>query len=118
MNTTYDCDVLVLGSGAGGGGLAGVMAAAGFDVLILENGPYYYGRDFTQRETDMMGPLYDARGTLGTHDGSVGILAGSCLGGGTTVNWAGAFRTLDYVLNEWAHEHQAPHFAGHGFQQP
>jgi choline dehydrogenase-like flavoprotein len=109
-DVTYTCRVLVIGSGAGGGVVAGELAAAGHDVLVLDKGPYYHGSDFTQREADMVGQLYDARGTLGTTDGGVTILAGSCLGGGTTVNWAGAFRTPDYVLEEWAQEHDAPHF--------
>ena len=33
------------------------------------------------------------------------IFAGSCLGGGTTINWTGAFETPDYVLEEWAKDH-------------
>ena len=115
-DTTYDCEVLVIGSGAGGGVVAGELAAAGHDVLVLEAGPYFHGADFTQREVDMLGSLYDARGTLGTRDGSIGILAGACLGGGTTVNWAGAFRTPDYVLAEWAREHDAPQFVGTDFK--
>ncbi|NVO83535.1 FAD-dependent oxidoreductase [Hymenobacter terrestris] len=114
---TYDCDLLVIGSGAGGGVVAGELAAAGHDVLVLEKGPYFHGTDFSQREVDMLGQLYDARGTLGTQDGGVAILAGSCLGGGTTVNWAGAFRTPDYVLQEWAREHQVPHFTSMEFKQ-
>ncbi|TDN36170.1 FAD-dependent oxidoreductase [Hymenobacter sp. UV11] len=109
-DTTYTCDVLVIGSGAGGGVVAGELAQAGHDMLVLEAGPYLHGADFTQREADMMGRLYDARGALSTRDGSIGILAGACLGGGTTVNWAGAFRTPDYVLEEWAREHDAPQF--------
>ena len=109
-DTTYDCDVLVIGSGAGGGVVAGELAEAGHDVLVLDKGPYLHGSDFTQREADMMGQLYDGRCALLTQDGSIGILAGSCLGGGTTVNWAGAFRTPDYILEEWAVEHAAPHF--------
>ena len=113
----YDCDVLVIGSGAGGGVVAGELAAAGHDVLVLEKGPYFHGSDFSQREVDMLGALYDARGTLSTQDGGVALLAGSCLGGGTTVNWAGAFRTPDYVLQEWAREHQAPHFVSEEFKQ-
>ncbi|AII52338.1 GMC family oxidoreductase N-terminal domain-containing protein [Hymenobacter sp. APR13] len=111
QDVTYDCDVLVIGSGAGGGVVAGELAAAGHDVLVLEKGPYCHGCDFTQREVDMLGKLYDAKGALSTQDGSIGILAGACLGGGTTVNWAGAFRTPDYVLQEWAREHQLPHVA-------
>jgi choline dehydrogenase-like flavoprotein len=115
-DTTYHCQVLVIGSGAGGGVVAGELAQAGYDVLVLEAGPYLQGHDFTQREVDMMGRLYDARGALSTRDGSVGLLAGACLGGGTTVNWAGAFRTPDYVLEEWAKEHDAPQFTSPAFQ--
>ena len=114
-DTTYDCEVLVIGSGAGGGVVAGELAAAGHDVLVLEKGPYHHGRDFTQREADMMSRLYDGRGSLLTQDGGVGLLAGSCLGGGTTVNWAGAFRTPAYILEEWAREHDAPHFTTPAF---
>ncbi|HEX8327916.1 MAG TPA: FAD-dependent oxidoreductase [Hymenobacter sp.] len=116
-DTVYECDVLVIGSGAGGGVVAGELAQAGHDVLVLEKGPYCHGCDFTQREVDMLGKLYDAKGTLCTQDGSIGILAGSCLGGGTTVNWAGSFRTPDYVLQEWAREHDAPQFTTLAFKE-
>ncbi|ALW85142.1 hypothetical protein AUC43_08580 [Hymenobacter sedentarius] len=117
QDAEYDCDVLVIGSGAGGGVVAGELAEAGHDVLVIEKGPYCHGCDFTQREVDMLGTLYDAKGTLSTQDGSIGILAGSCLGGGTTVNWAGAFRTPDYVLQEWAREHDAPQFTTLEFKE-
>jgi len=117
QDTVYECEVLVIGSGAGGGVVAGELAQAGHDVLVLEKGPYCHGCDFTQREVDMLGRLYDAKGTLTTQDGSIGILAGSCLGGGTTVNWAGAFRTPDYVLQEWAREHDVPHFTTLEFKE-
>ena len=117
QDVTYDCDVLVIGSGAGGGVIAGELAAAGQAVLVLEKGPYCHGGDFTQREVDMLSKLYDGKGALSTQDGSISLLAGSCLGGGTTVNWAGAFRTPDYVLQEWARAHQVPHFASPDFQR-
>jgi choline dehydrogenase-like flavoprotein len=116
-DTTYECEVLVIGSGAGGGVVAGELAAAGHEVLVLEKGPYYHGSDFTQQEVDMLGALYDARGTLTTQDGSIGLLAGSCLGGGTTINWAGSFRTPEYVLQEWADDHQVPHFLAASFRE-
>ncbi|GAB3303254.1 GMC family oxidoreductase N-terminal domain-containing protein [Hymenobacter tenuis] len=113
----YDCDVLVIGSGAGGGVVAGELAAAGQAVLVLEKGPYFHGPDFCQREVEMLGALYDGRGALSTQDGGIALLAGSCLGGGTTVNWAGAFQTPDYVLEEWAREHEVPHFTSMEFKR-
>src|SRR5436305_11401913 len=37
-----------------------------------------------------------------THDQSVALLAGSCLGGGTVINYTTSFRTPDEIREEWA----------------
>ncbi|MBA3531785.1 MAG: FAD-dependent oxidoreductase [Ardenticatenales bacterium] len=115
--TTLDCDTVVVGSGAGGGVVAGELSAAGQDVIVVEKGPYVAEDGFTQREAEMMGALYEAGGTLATKDLGVAVLAGSCLGGGTTVNWAASFRTPDYVLEEWAREHLLPHVLTPAYQR-
>ena len=39
---------------------------------------------------------------MASHDGSIGLLAGSCLGGGTVVNYTFSFRTPEHVRREWA----------------
>lgn len=111
------CDTVVVGSGAGGGVVAAELAEAGQDVVVIEKGPYLDRADFTQRELEMMERLYEQKGALATKTGSVNVLAGSCLGGGTTVNWAGSFRTPEYVLRQWAENHDAPHFRSPAFQQ-
>ena len=54
--------------------------------------------------------MYMYGGGAATHDQSVGLLAGSCLGGGTTVNYTTSFRTPDDVREEWA-SHGVPAFA-------
>ncbi|MEL6537824.1 MAG: FAD-dependent oxidoreductase [Bacteroidota bacterium] len=108
IGDTLSCDVLVIGSGAGGGVVAAELAQAGHDVLVVEKGPYLDRSDFNQLEADMGAMMYEAKGALTTDDGGVTVFAGSCLGGGTTINWAGAFRTPDYILNEWARQHENP----------
>jgi choline dehydrogenase-like flavoprotein len=43
-------DVVVVGSGAGGGLVAGEVADSGADVLLLEAGPHRTAADFTRWE--------------------------------------------------------------------
>ena len=96
-----EADVCVIGSGAGGSVVAAELAAAGMDVVVLEKGGYYSKLDFDQRERNMVPKLYMKRGLLATEDLSVIILAGECLGGGTTVNWTTSLRITESVLAGW-----------------
>ncbi len=105
QDTVLKCDVVIVGSGAGGGLAAGLLAEAGLDVILLEKGPFLSGEEFTEHESEMIRKTYDKQGAFQTSDGGVTIYAGSCLGGGTTINWTGAFETPDYVLDEWARDH-------------
>ncbi|MFI6937728.1 GMC family oxidoreductase [Streptomyces sp. NPDC050418] len=100
-DTTLDCDVVVVGSGAGGGTAAGVLAAAGLDVVVLERGGYHDDADFDGSERTGLTNLY-ASGPTATAEGQVSLVAGSCLGGGTVVNWTTSFRTPDAIREEWA----------------
>lgn len=103
-DTSLTCDVVVVGSGAGGGCVAAGLASRGFDVVILEKGAYRAERDFHHREPDSLAELYLYGATLFTSDLGVVIIGGSTLGGGTVVNYTTSFRTPDYVLREWAAE--------------
>jgi long-chain-alcohol oxidase len=96
------CDVCVIGSGAGGGVAAAVLAEAGKDVVVVEAGNYYDDADFDGAELSGFHRLYMEGGFAGTQDQSVGILAGECLGGGTVVNYCTSFRTPDDIRSEWA----------------
>ncbi|HEX6798997.1 MAG TPA: GMC family oxidoreductase N-terminal domain-containing protein [Ktedonobacterales bacterium] len=102
---TLSADAVIVGSGAGGGMIAAELTAAGKDVVILEKGGYYSESDFTGREADAMPELYLRRGLLSTSDVGIVMLAGSCLGGGTLVNWSTSLRTPPDVLQEWERDH-------------
>lgn len=100
-DTTLDCDVVVIGSGAGGGVAAGVLAAAGRDVIVLESGPNPDPRRMTQIEGDMLASYYLDGGMLMTQSASMPILAGSCVGGGTVINYTTSFALPGRVRSQW-----------------
>jgi choline dehydrogenase-like flavoprotein len=100
-DTALTCDALIIGSGAGGGVVAGELAAAGMDVIVVEKGEYWSDSDFHGRELESTERLFEKFGALTSSDKAISILAGSVLGGGTTINWAASFRTPDSVLAEW-----------------
>jgi choline dehydrogenase-like flavoprotein len=108
-DTELDCDVCVVGSGAGGATAAAVLAEAGFDAIVLEAGDYYDDPNFDGAELGGWRRLYVQGGAAATHDQGIGLLAAECLGGTTVVNYTTSFRTPDDVRAEWA-AHGVPAF--------
>lgn len=86
--TSLKADVCVVGSGAGGGVVAALLAEAGAKVVLLEEGKYIRSNRFTQRDSDMYPLLFRDRGLQSSEDASVLVLQGSCVGGSTVVNMA------------------------------
>ncbi|MFI5401192.1 MAG: GMC family oxidoreductase N-terminal domain-containing protein [SAR324 cluster bacterium] len=98
---TLDCDVAVIGTGAGGGTAAEILALAGLRVVMLEEGAYLTAKDFTLRESDASTEMYFDGGSRTTKDGTMTILQGRTVGGSTTVNWTASFRAPAEVLGHW-----------------
>ena len=48
VGTRIDCDVVIVGSGAGGGAAAWRLAQSGLRVVCLEEGGHYKESDFSQ----------------------------------------------------------------------
>ena len=100
-----EADVVVIGSGAGGGVTAEILAQAGLAVVIVEEGPLASSSDFLMRERDAYPQLYQESAARQTLDKSITILQGRCVGGGTTVNWTSSFRTPPRTLAHWRDKH-------------
>jgi choline dehydrogenase-like flavoprotein len=102
---TVDADVLVVGSGAGGGVIAHDLARAGRSVVVLEAGPLVDEVAMPVNELEAYDRLYLNHGFTTTWDGSVTLLAGGAVGGGTLVNWMTCIDSPADTRAEWAHDH-------------
>jgi len=90
---TLTCDVVIVGSGAGGAVIAAECARAGKSVLVLEMGQYKNEQDFNQLEVQGYQEMYYGGGLAASESGSISVLAGSTLGGGTVVNYMNCIPT-------------------------
>lgn len=100
-----EADVVIVGSGAGGGVVAARLASAGRSVLVVEAGRHVPAAGVTSSEAIGWRDMYLDRGTTGPDDASVTILAGATVGGGTTVNWTTSIPPPEWVVDEWEGEH-------------
>jgi choline dehydrogenase-like flavoprotein len=96
-----ETDVVIVGTGAGGGTAAESFARAGLNVVLIEEGPLRTSSDFRMRESEAYPELYQESAARKTKDKAINILQGRCVGGGTTVNWTSSFRTPDTTLDFW-----------------
>ena len=96
-----EADVAIVGTGAGGGVTAEILAAAGLEVLLIEEGALRTSTDFRMLEAEAYPQLYQESAARKTLDKAITILQGRCVGGSTTVNWTSSFRTPDATLAYW-----------------
>jgi len=100
-----ECDVVVVGTGAGGAVVGRELAEAGLAVVFVEEGKYFDRSHFSGRPFEMQQKLY-RRGGSTFSIGNVGIPIplGQTVGGTTTVNSGTCYRAPDRVLHQWQQE--------------
>jgi choline dehydrogenase-like flavoprotein len=101
---TLEADVCIVGSGSGGAVVAATLAARGLDVVVLEAAGYFNESDFAQLELKAYQEMFWREGPNPTADGNVSLVAGTTLGGGTTINWTNCLRTRPWVREQWAEQ--------------
>lgn len=101
-DVAYDAAVLVIGSGAGGAVTAALLAEAGVDVLIVEEGPWVEQGAVAPFSLEQMDRQYRAGGvTVALGRPSIAYTEGRCAGGGTEIN-SGLYRRPPVeILERW-----------------
>lgn len=114
------CDVVVVGSGAGGATAASTLARAGADVVVVEEGRRFSVEEFRRgHPLERFGDLYrDAGATACLGRTPIVMPIGRGVGGTTLVNSGTCYRTPTVVLEAWRDEAgltlaDPERFAGH-----
>jgi choline dehydrogenase-like flavoprotein len=97
-------DVVIVGSGAGGGAVASEMAEltrAGKRVALFEKGPRIRDDAFTGSELDMAESLYEDGGGFLTAEGTMTLAFGRAYGGSTVVYTGTSLIAPERVIADW-----------------
>jgi choline dehydrogenase-like flavoprotein len=114
-----ECDVVVVGSGAGGAVAAATLAEAGFDVIVLEAGQAYDRDSYPNDPLEAIAALYRDGGlTIAEGRPPIPVPVGRTVGGTTVINSGTCFRAPQPVLDHWRSRYGIewagdlhPHFA-------
>ena len=109
-------EICIIGSGCGGATAARLLAEAGHEVVVLEEGRDVPGSERTQRGGEMYDQLYQDRGGRATHDLSIAVLAGRVLGGSAVINACDVVPPPDGVLHHWATKYGLEDYAPEKFK--
>lgn len=96
-----EADFVIVGSGAGGGTSAEILAKAGYSVIIVEEGNYERSKDFDLKELSTFNRLYFEGATRPTKDKGFTVVQGRTVGGSTVVNWTTCIKTPKETLQYW-----------------
>jgi len=97
-----ECDVVIIGSGAGGAVAAATLAEAGLDVIVLEAGQSYTRDSYPNDKIEAIASLYrDAGLTIAEGRPPIPVPVAKAVGGTTVINSGTCFRAPESVLETW-----------------
>ena len=97
-----ECDVVIVGSGAGGAVAAAELAEAGLDVLVLEAGRHYDRDSYPGDHLEAIASLYRDGGlTIADGKPPIPVPVAKVVGGTTVINSGTCFRAPEPVLEDW-----------------
>ena len=97
-----ECDVVIVGSGAGGAVAAATLAEAGIDVIVLEAGQRFDRDTYPSDPLEAIASLYrDAGLTIAEGRPPIPVPVARALGGTTVINSGTCFRAPRAVLEDW-----------------
>jgi choline dehydrogenase-like flavoprotein len=97
-----ECDVVIVGSGAGGAVAAATLAEAGLDVIVLEAGGHYNRDNYPSDHLEAIATLYrDAGLTIAEGRPPIPVPVAKVVGGTTVINSGTCFRAPGPVLENW-----------------
>ncbi|MDF1561673.1 MAG: GMC family oxidoreductase [Deltaproteobacteria bacterium] len=103
------CDLVIIGSGAGGAVVAAEAAEAGQDVIVLEEGGHVPASEYAGYSTlESMQALFRGGGTtfaLGVgRSPFINVTMGRCVGGSSVITGGVCFRTPEHITDTWVKE--------------
>jgi len=113
---TIETDIVLVGSGCTGAVAASMLADAGLSVLVVDKSYYYSPKHLPMSEVDAARNLFANGGVTCSDDGLMNLVAGSCWGGGGTVNWSASLHLQGYVREAWRASSGIPYFTSAAFQ--
>ncbi len=102
---SFTADVVVVGTGAGGGAAGAALAEAGLNVVFVEEGGWHPTSSFNPYMAQSARRLYRGGGaTMIFGRTPFPYLEGRCVGGSTVINGGMCYRPPDAVLDGWERE--------------
>jgi choline dehydrogenase-like flavoprotein len=97
-----ECEVVVVGTGAGGAVVGRELAERGYAVVFVEEGRFVRRDEFTGSSMHAHQSFY--RGAVSLGNNVIPLFVGRLVGGSTAVNGGTSFRTPPWVLDRWCEE--------------